>query len=160
MIRYAHLHGIGTLVETGTYQGATVAACLAHFERVYTVELDPALHEAARDRFIDEPSVTVIHGDSYQALARLASDVTDPALFWLDAHYSAGETARGPHDPPLPWELRAVVGRLEHDVILIDDARLMGVEPGYPSIEEIRQLVGQRASSFEVSRDIIRITLT
>jgi hypothetical protein len=148
-----------TLIETGTYQGATVAACLSQFERIYTVELDQALYEAARDRFAHEPTVTVIHGDSYTELSRLASEVEGPALFWLDAHYSFGETAKGAHDPPLPWELRATIGRGKPDVILIDDARHMGVLPDYPTIDEIRQLVGERASSFDVRRDIIRITL-
>ncbi len=85
LIRYGRRHGTSTLVETGTYQGETVAACLQHFKRIYTVELDQALHGAARDRFADEPTVTVIHGDSYTALTRLASEVAEPALFWLDA---------------------------------------------------------------------------
>jgi hypothetical protein len=159
LIRYGRRHGTSTLVETGTYEGETVAACLHHFERIYTVELDQALYTAARDRFADEPTVTVIHGDSYAELSRLASELAEPALFWLDAHYSFGETAKGPHDPPLPWELRAILERGKPDVILIDDARHMGVLPDYPSIEEIRRLVGERGSSFEVRRDIIRITL-
>jgi hypothetical protein len=154
-------HGQSTpiLIETGTWRGVTVAACLGHFERIYTIELDPALFETARDRFAGEPSVTVIHGDSYTELSRLAAKVTGPVLFWLDGHYSSGDTAKGPHDPPLPWELRAILGRSEPDVILIDDARHMGVLPDYPSIEEIRHLVGERASSFKVRRDIIRISL-
>src|SRR6266511_3752821 len=56
LIRYGRRHGTSTLVETGTYQGETVAACLQHFKRIYTVELDQALHGAARDRFADEPT--------------------------------------------------------------------------------------------------------
>jgi hypothetical protein len=148
-----------TLIETGTYKGATVAACLGHFERIYTIELDPMLYEAARTRFANQPSVTVIRGDSSTELVRLAGLVHEPALFWLDAHYSYGETAKGPHDPPLPWELRAILERGLPDVILIDDARHMGVLPDYPSVDEIRQLVGGRAAGFEVENDIIRITL-
>jgi hypothetical protein len=159
--RVVLLYGQGTptLIETGTYRGATVAACLGHFERIYTIELDRTLYEAARDRFADEPSVTVLHGDSSTELGRLASLVSEPVLFWLDAHYSYGETAKGPHDPPLPWELRAILDRGKPDVILIDDARHMGVLPGYPSVDEIRELVGDRASSFVVEADIIRIKL-
>jgi len=160
LIRYGRRYGVRTLIETGTYQGSTVAACLRHFDRIYTIELDRTLYESARNRFADEPAVTVIHGDSYTELERLASEVSGPALFWLDAHYSEGVTAKGPHDPPLSWELRAILERGIPDLILVDDARLMGIHPGYPTIREIRGLVGERASSFEVQRDVIRIALT
>jgi hypothetical protein len=156
----SHGQSTPTLIETGTYKGATVAACLGHFERIYTIELDPELYETAQARFAGEPSVTVIHGDSCTELGRLATEVPEPALFWLDAHYCYGETAKGPHDPPLPWELRAILDRGKPDVILIDDARHMGVLPDYPSVDEIRQLIGERASSFAVEHDIIRIALT
>ncbi len=159
LIRYGTRNRIPTLIETGTYHGSTVAGCLRHFERIYTIELDDVLYEAARDRFSNEPTVTVIHGDSYTELSRLASEVTGPALFWLDAHYSSGDTAKGAYDPPLPWELRAIVDRAQPDVVLIDDARLMGVSPGYPTLDQIHNLVDERASNFEVRHDIIRITL-
>jgi hypothetical protein len=159
VIEYGRRYGRATLIETGTFHGGTVAAALPHFEQIYTVELDQALYEAARDRFAGEPKVTVIHGDSHTELSRLAAEIDAPALFWLDAHYSAGETAKGTHDPPLPWELGAIIGRREPDVILIDDARLMGATSGYPSLEAIRDLVGDRAVTFEVRRDIIRIAL-
>ncbi len=178
LIEYGRRQGIATLVETGTYLGDTVAACLPRFEHLYTIELDEALYDAARSRFNGHPNVTVIQGDSYTELNRLAFEIMEPALFWLDAHYCAGPTAKGPHDPPLEWELRAIVLRGKGDVILIDDARHMGLlagsfrqwirrtllrcvppGPGYPSLQEIRQIVDERVSSFEVRRDIIRITL-
>lgn len=159
LIRAGRRHGTKTLIETGTYHGDTVAACVGHFECIYTIELDDSLCEKARDRFANEPSVTVVHGDSYTELSRLASEVSGPVLFWLDAHYSFGETAKGPYDPPLPWELRAILKRGDPDVVLIDDARHMGVLPGYPSVADIRALVATRASSFVVRRDVIRVTL-
>ena len=156
---YGRRYGLGTLIETGTFQGDTVAACLSSFERIYSIELDEAFHRAAVERFAADPSVTLIHGDSYAELRTVAATVSEPALFWLDAHYCERETARGPHDPPLPWELRTIVKRGKRDVILVDDARLMGVNPGYPSIDEIRELAGARCASFDVRRDIIRIVL-
>lgn len=160
LIEYGREHGAATLIETGTYRGTTVAACLHHFSRIFTIELGEELFAAARARFADEQTVTVIHGDSYTELSRLATSVPGPVLFWLDAHYSDDSAAKGPHDPPLPWELRAILERDTPDVVLIDDARLMGLLPGYPSIKDIRGIVGDRAASFEVRRDMIRITLT
>ncbi len=159
IIEYGRDNSIRTLVETGTYLGQTVQACLGHFERIFTVELDASLCEAARKRFAGRPEVTVIEGDSHEELARLVADIDGRALFWLDAHYSEGITAKGTHDPPLEWELEAILSRNERDVVLLDDARLMGVAPGYPSIDEIRRIVSVRARTFEVLRDIVRINL-
>jgi hypothetical protein len=171
--RYGQGHE--TLVETGTYLGDTVAGCLPHFQRINTIELDPALAEAARQRFKNESPVTVIEGDSYTELARLCNEIDEPAVFWLDAHSCGPGTAKSEHDPPLLWELQAIVERDQPDVVLIDDARHMGAQPnrfqrwvrdhllrlqptwpGTPTLADIREIVG---TDFEVDRDIIRITL-
>ena len=152
-------HGLATLVETGTYRGTTVAACLGAFEHIDTIELDVTLAAAARRRFSTSPAVTVIAGDSSLELARLAATLAGPTLFWLDAHHSAGVTPRGQHDLPLEWELGDILDRGEADVVLVDDARHLGRLPGHPSLERPRSLAGARASSFEVRDDIVRIVL-
>jgi hypothetical protein len=52
-----------------------------------------------------------------------------PALFWLDAHYSGGDTAVSP--PPVHSEIRAILGRGEHrDVIFVDDVGHPGIDRG------------------------------
>src|SRR5262249_52254831 len=86
LIEYGHRCGLGTLVETGTYRGRTVAACRLAFTRIYTIELDPALHATASRRFAKDPTVTVIYGDTCKELLALAPTIDGPALFWLDAH--------------------------------------------------------------------------
>lgn len=159
LIEYAQRHGLETLVETGTYKGDTVSACLGRFAQIYTIELDPTLHTRAQKLFAHEPSVTTIQGDSCEELLRLAPGLEGPVLFWLDAHYSEGVTAQGPHDPPLQFELEAILARGERDVILIDDARLLGQNPGWPSVDEVERIVNARAETVEVRDDIIRIAL-
>lgn len=171
---------LGTLVETGTYLGDTVNACLPHFDRIYTIELDPTLAGRARARFADEPAVTVIEGDSEHELPRLASEIEEPVVFWLDAHFCDNNTARGQHESALQAELRAISDRGQPDVILIDDARHTGhqpglvarlvrqtmmrrrlpVRPGYPALADIQATLMGRIESFEVRRDVIRIKLT
>jgi hypothetical protein len=160
LVSYGRVAGLTTLVETGTYKGHTIAGCRRSFERIYSIELDRPLHEQAQRRFAAESAVTLILGDSCEELTRLAPRIEGPALFWLDAHWSAGATAKGPHDPPIEWELRAILARREADVVLIDDARLLGVERGWPSLDDLRRLVGRRAATFEVRDDIVRIRLT
>ena len=62
------------------------------------------------------------------ALAARKAGVLEPvfmtALFWLDGHYSGGETAKGDADSPLREELEAI-GRhpIKTHVIPIDDVR-------------------------------------
>lgn len=154
---YARGHGCRVLVETGTYRGDTIAALVDVFDRLYTIELNPKLAVRARRRFRRVRSVAVIEGDSYSELARILPMIDEPAVFWLDAHFSKGvESARGEHDPPVMWELDAVLEQPQPHVVLIDDARLMGSIDGYPTLNEIRAAADGRC--FEVEKDIIRIT--
>jgi hypothetical protein len=116
-------------VETGTFRGDTACAQAMYFAKVHTIELDPLLAEKARKRFADHPRVVVHEGDSAEVLARLADSIAEPAVFYLDAHWSGGETARG--DPaedgcPILRELQVLGRRPYADVVFVDDARLMG----------------------------------
>ena len=75
-----------------------------------------------------------------------------PALFWLDAHYSAGVTARGEVDTPLLAELGHILaGRDLGHVIVIDDARALGRDPAYPTIDELRDFILARRRNVQIS---------
>ena len=84
-----------------------------------------------------------------------------PALFWLDGHYSAGDTARGEKDTPLYEELEQILRApdLGH-VIVIDDARCFGSDPAYPTLPALTAYVRSRRPEVEiaVADDSIRIT--
>lgn len=148
------------LVETGTYMGAMVDACKDRFSRIYSIELDPALCRRARQRFAHLPHITILCGDSGVLLPSVLPELTQPCLFWLDAHYSGGITARGDLQTPIAQELRHILDHCptEH-AILIDDAHLFVGEDGYPTLEQVRALVGDRRPgwTFAVKDDIIRI---
>jgi len=105
-------------------------------------------------------NVELIHGDSGKELPKIVARLDAPALFWLDGHYSGGDTARGDTDTPVNEELRAIFqpGGLQH-IVLIDDARCFGTQPGYPTIEQVRQLVATVRPGWqvEVAGDCIRI---
>jgi hypothetical protein len=90
--------GLRRLVETGTYLGETVTAMRGSFDRIVSVELDPLLFAAALRRFADAEDVELVHGDSGDVMPQIVSGLDAPALFWLDAHYSGGVTARGRED--------------------------------------------------------------
>jgi hypothetical protein len=137
---------MGTAVETGTFVGDTTAFLAERCPRVITIELDPDLAARARARFEDHPGVRVVEGDSGALLGGLLHDLHEPALFWLDGHFSGPhegiQTARGRTDTPLLEELKALADWkfAKDSVVLIDDARLIGVGD-YPSFDEIREVV-------------------
>jgi len=104
-----------------------VRKCRRRFKRIYTIELSEQLAAEAARRLASYSHVQVLQGDSGHVLPEVVGQLNEPAVFWLDAHYSGGMTARGPTECPLEREVRAIAlgGRADH-VILIDDARLMG----------------------------------
>jgi hypothetical protein len=158
--KYAAKFGLRTLVETGTYLGLMVEAMKDSFGRIYSIELDQTLYERARDRFSNDDHISIIQGDSGKVLADILSDIDEPCLFWLDGHYSGDITARGELDTPIVKELNHVFEhRAAGHVILIDDGRLFVGQDGYPTMNELRELVCRANSDWicEIEDDIIRI---
>lgn len=134
---------------------------LPYFDNICSIELSERLYRENLDRFRDDEKVMIIQGDSANALPGVLSVLERPALLWLDGHYSAGETARGRCDTPIREEVAAVSrSSIPGHVILIDDARLFGSEPNYPTIAELERLVRHRLPgySFAVKADVIRVT--
>lgn len=144
--------GYRVFVETGTADGYTTAALLDAFARLYTIELDPDFYLASMRRFALEPKVLTIHGDSSSVLPELLHVMHEPAVYWLDAHWSGGPT-RGPVDTPIVAELAEILKHGRPDTILIDDARLFGTDPAYPTVADLELIAGRYAV---VADDIIR----
>lgn len=161
--QYASRFSIKTLVETGTCYGDMVEAMRPDFNRLYSIELSERLHEIAKRRFAGVASVSLIHGDSGVELGALVKKIAEPVLFWLDGHYSEGETARGAKDTPIYEELEHIFNAQRNgDVILIDDARCFGTYPAYPSLEMLREFILSKRpdATFDVQDDIISIIQT
>ncbi|HEX2446298.1 MAG TPA: hypothetical protein VHJ77_20280 [Vicinamibacterales bacterium] len=151
-------YGLRTFVETGTFAGETTAALAASVERIISIELDPPLAEAARVRFAAAPHITILEGNSGELLRRAIASLTDPALFWLDGHYSGSITARGAQDSPITDEIEAILAHpARGHVVLIDDARHLNGCDGYPTIDALRERILSRApgSRLDVADDII-----
>ena len=162
LLEYAKEYSLNVLVETGTYYGAMVEAMKNSFDQVYSIELDPYLYERARKRFRSAKNVRIVHGDSGTVLKTVVEGLNSSALFWLDAHYSVGVTARGDKDSPILEELDIILStRFDGNVIIVDDAHAFGDDPAYPTLQELQQfLVARGKNNVEliVKRDSIRIT--
>lgn len=126
--------GATRFVETGTFHGDSLAVAVRHFAECWSVELSPALHAAAVDRFAAEPRAHLHQGGSPEFLAAHRGEFqAGPTVFWLDAHWcAADDTAGEDSQSPLLAELDAM-GRLHPEsVVLIDDARLYLSPPPAP----------------------------
>ena len=149
-----------TLVETGTFYGDTVFVLRHVFRKIHTIELSPDLYAISREKIGHLPHIRLHHGDSAKVLHSLLSTLYEPAIFWLDGHYSAGPTARSSKDTPIREELEILLARPPgYNVVLIDDARLFIGECDYPTIESVRGMIlaGRPAATFEVKDDMIRV---
>lgn len=157
---FARRFSVQYLVETGTCHGDMVAAMQNEFKKIVSIELAEPFYQEVCRRFQGVANVELILGDSAKALPEVVQRLEGRAIFWLDGHYSGGDTARGENDTPVNEELRAIFKPGEPDhIVLIDDARCFGTEPSYPTLAEIQQLVQTLRPGWncEVAGDSIRI---
>ena len=116
-------------VETGTFQGNSAAWASSHFKRVFSIEANEALWQAARARHAGLANVQFILGNSPPELAKLMPSLRRP-LFWLDAHWCGPNTAGESDECPLLEELAVVAeAKIDPKIILIDDARYFLAPP-------------------------------
>lgn len=148
--RHARQFGLSIFVETGTYHGDTVAAIAEQFDQCFTVELSPELWQSAALRLAPQKNVLCLHGDSSAVLPEILRQIGAPALFWLDAHASGGDTIDTGRNPLLD-ELAAIYAHnIKRHVILIDDARGQQVTTVTAAVPPTYRAI--------VRNDIIRIT--
>lgn len=116
-------------VETGTYLGETTAFVHQHgFDRIFTIELSGVYYQRAALKFINNPGVTVFHGNSKTDLWNLISHIPHPMTFWLDSHWSGVPDVGC--DPvtlcPILEELEQISRHpIKTHTIMVDDMRLM-----------------------------------
>jgi hypothetical protein len=119
-------------VETGTFRGITARALAAVFDDVTTIELDQTLHQAARQSLGDLSNVTALQGHSAEVLGSLP-DIQAGTLFFLDGHWSGGDTSGGDDQCPVLAELAAIGSGHVDDCFIVDDARFFTAAPPPPN---------------------------
>jgi hypothetical protein len=157
---YLERRSIKRFVETGTYLGETLGYVARNNIDCVSIELSPTLYELASAQFHRNKNVKILQGDSGERLPEVLETLREPAVFWLDGHYSSGITATGPTATPIMTEVDAILRHpIKRHVILIDDARCFDGTNGYPRIEDLLSWVRAQGSyDAEISIDIIRLT--
>jgi hypothetical protein len=159
---YQDKYKYGVLVETGTYMGDMVEAQKKRFQKIFSIELGVDLFNNATRRFKKDKNVTIVQGDSGKVLPKILSEINEPAIFWLDGHYSAGITAKGEKECPIFEEVDAIFNSKKFNhILLIDDARCFIGEGDYPTISQLTEYIKSKNEKYqvEVKNDIIRFVV-
>lgn len=132
-------YGLSVFVETGTFLGETTAWASKNFSKVYTVEiLERYIKGAKSSNCFGLGNIEFFHGESSKLIPEILSKITEPALFWLDAHWGGDLHYKKPEEEcPLMGELEAIRNHsITHSVLMIDDARLFVYPPPKPLTPE------------------------
>lgn len=145
--------GVRTFVESGTFKGETASWAADLFEQVITIELSPEIHRETSGRLASKSNISFRLGHTSTVLASLLPQMREPAIFWLDAHWSGLNTAGREDECPLLEELALLNAVPVEHFVLIDDARLFTAPPpsphqaaAWPTIWEIHETLQQRPS--------------
>ncbi len=122
LLKFVAAAKIPNFVETGTYLGASAFWAAEYFERVFTLEIDPVLSQAAAATPGRPANIEFWVGNSGQLLSSVIEKLKGAAVFWLDGHYSGPGTGGEGAECPVMEELSALTKATE-PLILIDDAR-------------------------------------
>ncbi len=156
---YSKKYNVKTFIETGTFLGDMLEAVQNNFDLLYSIEIVDFIHKNAQNRFKNNTKIKLLLGDSSTKLPELVQQLKTPALFWLDGHFSGGDTGFGETGCPIYAEIDTIFASPYKHVILIDDARCFIGAVGYPPLTEFEQVIKSKKpnASFEVKDDIIRI---
>lgn len=152
-----------TWVETGTFMGATTRFLAELSPEVHTVEPAKKLFKRATRKF-SGTHVNVLNGTSEDIFPDLLPTLEGNICFWLDGHYSAGQTFKGDTDCPVEDELNAIeasLGNFDNISILIDDVRCFLSQStdysDYPSIDYLVDWARSHDFDWRIEQDIFII---
>lgn len=120
-------------VESGTNWGDTPVCLYDEFEFIHTIELDQKYYERFDKIILDKNYEKIINhfGDTIDIMPLILDQMISSdqkSIFWLDGHWSGGDTALGIESCPLFKECISIdkFYKPEKGIIIIDDYRLFG----------------------------------
>jgi hypothetical protein len=146
------------LVETGTHYGETIKNLKNEFKEIHSIELSEKLYKMCLNIFKYDININLYHGDSSKIIPEIIKNIEHNTVFWLDGHYSGGETARGEVDCPLLQEIESISNDFNNQcLIIIDDFRLFGTNTfedwSNISIENIKEILSHRLQDEKIIGD-------
>lgn len=123
-------------IETGTFVGETIFALEPHFEKLYTIEFSEKYYNNTKNAYHGN-KINFILGDSSLVFETLLPTITEKSIFFLDGHWSGGDTGCSSKHCPLNEEITHINNLFQHDaIIIIDDFRLFGLDKSSGKLNE------------------------
>lgn len=116
-------------IETGSYLGEGIELALdAGYNEIYSIELSEKYYNHCTEKFKNNKKINLYLGESEKKLSDILSRINVKCDFWLDAHFSMGDTALGDKICPLYEELDLILKNKDCHTVLIDDVRFMDTD--------------------------------
>ena len=155
-LRMKEKYEIKCFIETGTLIGKTAEWAARQFETVHTIEFWEPYAQRARATLRSRDNATIHIGHSPAVLAQLLPRIEERALLWLDAHWSRDLPYGRPDSVcPIMEELAALKGLDIRHVVVIDDARLFGMEVGWPDLYRVSYALHELGYRVRTAKDCI-----
>ncbi len=125
-------YNLSCFIEGGTYRGDTALWASKYFNEVITIEAQEEIYSTTQKKYEHLTNVDFRFGNTREVLAKIMPTHDKSSLFWLDAHWSVGDTYGEDDECPILDELQIIAQSSQKHFIFIDDARLFLSPPAKP----------------------------
>jgi hypothetical protein len=149
-------------IETGTLVGDTAKYLSKIAKFVYTIEPSEKYYNISLKNLTNCENVKIYNDTSENKLNDILEIIkpNSDVCFWLDGHWSGGDTFKGETDTPILSELDTIkryLNKFSKLNILIDDFRIFDIGNNvetYPSKEVLIEYAAKNNLKWRITRDI------
>jgi hypothetical protein len=149
-------------IETGTLVGDTAKYLSKVAKFVYTIEPSEKYYNISLKNLTNCENVKIYNDTSENKLNDILEIIkpNSEVCFWLDGHWSGGDTFKGETDTPILSELDTIeryLNKFSKLHILVDDFRIFDIGNSteiYPSKEVLIEYAAKNNLKWRITRDI------
>ena len=152
-------------VETGTYLGSTTKMIAKLATEVHSIEPQLDLYLYNKEKFSKNPKINLYNSTSELAFPEILPKLQGNLNFWLDGHFSGGDTFLGSEETPIRSELESIaenLDRLGSVIVFVDDVRCfnpsLDLYGKYPDTNYLVSWASNNGFSWTIEHDIFIAT--